>query len=162
MLSVFVAVVLVLLAPALLLGQVPGNKLVHPVVVGDLPSAITTDQFCFVVKEPTNGLSATDHDVASIYSNRARAITITEVWCETDVGTVTLNLQRDDGTPTDILSADLVCDAGEQDSCASGCDVNTIAAAEDNIAVDNEIDLLIASVATSPKRLSLCVVYTID
>jgi hypothetical protein len=128
----------------------------------DVEVELITDQFCFVIKEPTNGLDIADHDISSIYSNRAKAITVTEVWCETDVGTATINLQRDDGTAANMLSSDLVCDTNEQDSCASGCDVNTIAAAEDNLAVDNEVDFVLVSVATAPKRVSMCLEYTID
>ncbi len=123
---------------------------------------LRTDQFCFVIKEPTNGLDITDHDIDSIYSNRAKAVTVTEVWCETDVGTATINLQRDDGSAANILSADLVCDTNEQSSCASGCTVDTIVLTEDNLAVDNEVDFVLVSVATAPKRVSLCVEYTID
>ena len=54
------------------------------ITVEDLETLLKTDQFCFVVKEPTNGLSASDHSIDSIYANRSRATTITEVWCETE------------------------------------------------------------------------------
>jgi hypothetical protein len=36
-------------------------------------------------------------------------LTITEVWCETDTGTVNLDLQIDDDTPADVMGTDLVC-----------------------------------------------------
>jgi len=124
---------------------------------------LRTDQFCFVIKEPTNGLDIADHDIDTIYMNLAKAITVTRVKCETDVGTATINLQRDDGSAANMLSSNLVCDTNPgQDSCASGCDVDTIADAEDNLAIDDNIDFVLVSIATAPKRVSLCVEYTID
>jgi len=132
------------------------------ITVEDLETLLITDQFGGIIKEPTNGLNATDHSIATFFANRARAITITEVFCETDTGTVTLNLERDDGSAADILSADIVCDSNQQTSCASGCDVNTIQGTEDSLAIGDDINLAITSVATSPTRLSLFVTYTID
>jgi hypothetical protein len=96
------------------------------------------------------------------YWQAPQAVTVARVWCETDSGTATLNIERDDGSAADVLSADIVCDAGEQTSCASGCDVDTIAAAEDNIAQYEEINLSISATASSPNKVSVCVHYTID
>lgn len=117
-------------------------------------------QVCWVFYDPATALPAT-LDPTSIWANRARAITITEVWCETDANTATINIQRDDGSAADLLSADLVCDTGEQTSCASGCDVDTIQDAEDNIAVGNELDHVTVSLGTI-NRLTVCFKYTVD
>jgi len=90
----------------------------------------------------------------------ANDITITFVKCITDAGTVELNLE--DGSDNNILSAELVCDTGGQTSCASGCDVDTINTDYDNITARTEdIDLDISAVATATE-LSLMVEYTID
>ena len=88
-------------------------------------------------------------------------ITITYVWCKTDTGTVTLNLE--DGSDNNILSAELVCDVGGQTSCASGCDVNTINVSYDNITAKTEdIDYDASAVASSPTKVSIQIGYTID
>lgn len=88
-------------------------------------------------------------------------ITVTYVWCKTDTGTVTLNIE--DGSDNDILTADIVCDSDGQTSCASGCDVNTINGTYDNITGKTEDgDLSITSVATSPTELSIYVGFTKD
>ncbi len=87
-------------------------------------------------------------------------ITVTRVWCITDAGTVTLNIENDSGT--DILSADIVCDVGEQTACASGCDVDTVQLAQDNIAAFNNANISISATASSPTVLNVYVGYTID
>ena len=138
-----------------------GNDVVEPVTRDQVEAELITQQFCWVFYDPATAIPATV-DPTSIWPNRARAITVTEVWCETDANTATINIQRDDGTPADLLSANLVCDTNPgQDSCASGCDVNTIAAAEDNIAIDEELDHVTVSLGTI-NRLSVCIKYTVD
>ena len=88
-------------------------------------------------------------------------ITITYVYCKTDTGTVTLNIE--DGSDNNILSAELVCDAGGQTSCASGCDVNTINTSYDNITGKTEtIDYDASAVASDPTELTLYVGYQVD
>ena len=88
-------------------------------------------------------------------------ITITYVQCQTDVGTLSINLE--DGSANNILSAELVCDAGGQTSCASGCDVNTINGTYDNITAKTEpISYDASAVASDPTKVSLTIGYTKD
>lgn len=138
-----------------------GNDVVEPVTRDQVEVELITEQFCWVFYDPATALPAT-LDPTSAWANRARAITIIEVWCETDINTATVNIQRDDGTPANLLSADLVCDTNPgQSSCASGCDVNTIQGAEDNLAIGEELDHVTVSLGTI-NRLSVCVTYTVD
>ncbi len=87
------------------------------------------------------------------------AITVTRVWCITDAGTTTINIENDSGT--DILSSDLICDVGEQTSCASGCDVDTIQLAQDNIAAFNNANISISATATATVA-TVYIGFTID
>jgi len=88
-------------------------------------------------------------------------ITITYVYCNTDTGTVTMNIE--DGSANNILSAELVCDAGGQTSCASGCDVNTINASYDNITAKTEaISYDASAVASDPTKVTIIIGYTKD
>lgn len=88
-------------------------------------------------------------------------ITITYVWCKTDTGTASINIE--DGSDNNILTAELVCDAGGQTSCSSGCDVNTINGSYDNITSKTEdVDLDISATASSPTELTVYIGYTID
>src|SRR5262249_34489163 len=45
----------------------------------------------------------------TIYYNVVGAMTITDVKCFSDAGNPTINLQRNDGTPADILSGPMSC-----------------------------------------------------
>ena len=104
-----------------------------------------------VVLFDSTGLLDAD-DILSIFRAPA-AITITEVWCETDAGTPSVNFQRDDGTPADLLSSNLTPTVGG----ATG----TIDAAEDNFAADERLDFVMVSASTA-KRISCMVKYTVD
>ena len=110
---------------------------------------------CHTLFDVVTAIPATA-DIPSIWGEFRRAVKIDRVWCETDANTATINIQRDDGTPANILSADLVCDVGEQDSCASGCDVNTILLTEDDLAVGEQLDFVIVSLETV-NRINVCV-----
>ena len=155
MIRLFIAV---LFALSLLLGAA-GDKAVIPVTSADLDTPHITGQITYTLFDPDTALPAT-MDFAA-FANKSRAITITQIWCRTDANTATLNWQRDDGTPVDILSADLVCDVGEQDSCASGCDVNTIQGAEDNIAIGDIIEHVTVSLGVV-NEIAIVIKYTVD
>jgi hypothetical protein len=87
------------------------------------------------------------------------ALTITRIWCTTDAGTVTLNVEN--AADADVLSADLVCDVGGQSACGSGCDVDTIQGANDNLAAYAFADVDISAIDTAV-RVSLFIGYTLD
>lgn len=160
--------ILLSLFAAVATAQVAGNDVVEPVTRDQVEVELITEQFCWVFYDPATALPAT-LDPTSIWSNRARAITVKEFWCETDANTATVNVQRDDGTPANLLSSNIVCDTSPgQNSCADGdgpgggnCAVDTIAAAEDNIAEDEEFDHVTVSLGTI-NRLSVCIKYTVD
>ncbi len=104
-----------------------------------------------------NGAVLTDaDDQPTIWRNAVAPMTITEVWCETDQGTSTINLQRDDGSAANILSSNLVCTT----SGATG----TIAGAEDNLALGDKIDFVLITAATSgtPKRITVSIKAALD
>ncbi len=149
MLKGWLAAVSGLSSIALLIMAVAGNPVVAPL------------QVCWVFYDPATVIPATI-DPTSIWANRTAPIQIVEFWCETDANTATINIQRDDGTPVNILSSNLVCDTNPgQDSCASGCDVDTISATEDNIAIDEELDHVTVSLGAI-NRLTVCFKYVFD
>ena len=79
-----------------------------------------------------------------------QAVTITEVWAESDQ-TVNFDLQEDDGSPADILGTDLSPAAGE---------ASTTTISDAAIASESEIDLVITSVSGTPTWVSICWTYT--
>ena len=107
----------------------------------------------FTLFDP-GGLADTD-DIPSISNctRPGRAITITEIWAETDAGTPSINLQRDDGTPANMCTANLTPTTG-----GATC---TVAAAEDNFAATDRLDFVMVSASTA-KRINVAVQFTID
>ena len=120
---------------------------------------IKTHVRCETLYAPSAYIAATD-DINSIWRAPA-AVTITNIWCESPVSTVTVNLQRDDGSPVDIATVDLVCASTPFDACASGC-TTTLVAAEDSLADGERIDLDVDSIGTDPTTLNICWEYTYD
>lgn len=117
-----------------------------------LPTTLQTDQFCYSLFDTTTAIPSTA-DIPSVWQNLARAITITEVRCEADAGSPTVNLQKDDGTPANILSSNI--------TCGTTPTAGTIDTNEDNIAIGDEIDHVTVSGSTA-KRINVCVEYTVD
>ncbi|MDH3727978.1 MAG: hypothetical protein OER77_10645, partial [Myxococcales bacterium] len=126
------------------------------VLVEDVENDLKTFFDCQNLVDFSTAIPATA-DIPSMWGEFPFAFQLTKVWCEVEENTATINLQRDDGAPADMLSSDLVCDTTEQDSCASGCDVNTIAAAEDNVAVGEQIDFNVVSIGADVNRINLCI-----
>lgn len=104
---------------------------------------------CSTLYVPGSTIADT-YDVTSVWE-AFQAVTITRVWCETDTGTVTMDVQIDDGTPADVMGTDLTCDAtGEVDTTSL----------TGSMADGDRLDWAITSVASSPVRLTVCVEYT--
>jgi hypothetical protein len=101
-------------------------------------------------------LADTD-DQADIYVNRlGQAITITEVWCACDAGNPTIQLQKDDGAPADMLTANLACSAG------AGASTTNFVAGESAIADGNRLDFKMVAAGGVAKRVTIFVKYTLD
>ena len=111
-------------------------------VVADVE--LYTDNKCLYFEDPV----AAD-DFKSIW-RAPQAVTITEVWAESDQ-TVNFDLQEDDGSPADILGTDLSPAAGE---------ASTTTISDAAIASESEIDLVITSVSGTPTWVSICWTYT--
>lgn len=123
------------------------------VASAELATVNKTFKCNFTLFDSTGLLDGDDINTVSNCSRPGRAITLTEVHCETDAGTPSINLQRDDGTPANILTSDLTCTTGG----ANG----TIAAAEDNFAATDKMDFVMVAASTA-NRISVLVEYTVD
>jgi hypothetical protein len=93
-------------------------------------------------------------DEATVFRNSIAAMTITEVWCESDAGTPSINLQRDDGSAANILSSNLSCSAS---GATGSIDTN-----EDNLALGDKIDFVMATAGGTAKRVTVAIKTTID
>lgn len=80
-----------------------------------------------------------------------KAATITRLRCESDQ-TVTMTIQEDDGSPADIETTDLVCDATPADQTTGFEDAS--------MAAGSTIDFAVESVSGTPTWGSFCFSYT--
>lgn len=105
------------------------------------------DTKCFTYIE-ADGIDS-DDDFVSIWANKtANNFDLTEIWCETDTGTVTMMLQVDDGTPADVDTVDLVCAAtAVEDTSLNG---------DTQVAADEELDFAVTSTASTPVQVRVC------
>jgi hypothetical protein len=115
----------------------------------------TTFSECFPMYAPSAEIALTD-DVQSVW-RAAAALTITEVWCETDTGTVTMDLQIDSGSTADVVGTDLVCA-----TTAVTAPGDEALAGDVTMADGDRLDFLIDSVGSNPTRLSVCIEYDFD
>jgi len=113
-----------------------------------IDSTLRTHSACVYIEDPVS-----DEDLNSVW-RAPIALTITEIWCETDAGTAGLELTNDDGTPTGVNGSDISCavSAGTSDSTFAG---------DALLAQDHKIDVNVGTVATAT-RLSVCWRYTVD
>jgi len=118
----------------------------------DIDPELSSNCKSFSIITPTD----TDDAFAQIYFNQA--VTITEIICSTDTGTVTIQFdERAEATPntggTDVMTAQLVCDDNSQTT--SGFDNATIAA---KVPLNLDVD----AVASTPGVVRGHVCYDID
>lgn len=102
-----------------------------------------------------SALADTDDQPTIWFNSLGGGVTITSVWCESDGGTPTINLQKDDGSAADILSSALTC-------TTSGASSTSFVSGENSVASTNKIDLSVVSAGGTAKRITVFVTYTID
>ena len=117
-----------------------------------LPAAILAASKSISLLDPVTG------DTNKIQIEFASAITITEVVCSTDTGTVTIQLdERARATPntagTDVMTSTLVCDNNSQ---------ATTTFTNAGIAADVPLNLQITAVASAPTAVRIHIQYTVD
>jgi len=105
----------------------------------------------------SNSLGILDtYDVQSIW-RAPQAVTITEMWCQTDKGEIAMDLQIDSGTVANVAGVDLICNStGVADNSAL----------TGSMSAGNTLDIAITSVTVNqpdrsdtPERLTVCFEY---
>jgi len=117
------------------------------------PDTLDVDAECYDYRSGVFIENPVDTDDWASIDHFEKAVTITKIWCESDQ-LVTLNLKRDDGSAADMATADLPCDPGGSCAASSGC-ITTLVDAEDNLSIGDEIDLDVASVGSTPTRVTV-------
>ena len=98
---------------------------------------------------------ADTNDQATFWRNNIARLTISEVWCESDGGTPTINLQRDDGSAADILSSVLTC-------TTSGATSVAFVSGEERIAVGDKLDFVMGTAGGTAKRITVNILARVD
>lgn len=103
-----------------------------------------------------NGEVLADADDAPtcFWNQLGYAITITECCAESDGGTPTIMLQRDDGTPADIFAANLT-------ASTSGACTTSFSGSENVVADDEKVDCNTVTAGGVAKRWALHCRYTV-
>jgi hypothetical protein len=96
---------------------------------------------------------ATDDDKSIWINDTANTFTVTKLWAESDQ-TVTLMLQVDDGTPSDMDTVDLVA--------ITTPDTDTSLDGDATIAAGDRVDVDVASVSGTPTWCTICFTGTWD
>jgi hypothetical protein len=94
-------------------------------------------------------LQNTDSERA-IYMNVIGAMSIAQVTCISDAGAPVINLQRDDGTPANILAADLACSS-------SGASTTSFASGEAVLNLNEKINFVMVNAGTTAKRVTVVI-----
>jgi hypothetical protein len=100
-------------------------------------------------------LLQTNDSEKTIYMNVVGAMTINQVTCFSDAGSPTINLQRDDGSPVNMLSTDLSCST-------SGTTTTGIVAAESILNLNDKIDFYVTNAGGSAHRVTLVIKATLN
>jgi hypothetical protein len=118
---------------------------------------LRTRQAGFMLGADTGPVLADTDDQTTIFVNRlGQGVTITEVWCESDAGTPTIQLQKDDGSPVNMINATSL-------SCSSsGASTTSFVSGENNIANGNRVDFVMVAAGGVAKRVTVNFVYTLD
>jgi hypothetical protein len=99
-------------------------------------------------------LADTD-DQRTIYYNVVGPMTINSVTCFSDAGTPTINLQRDDGSPANILTSDLTCST-------SGATSTSVSGPESVLNLNDKLDFVMVTAGGVAKRVTVVVKTTLN
>jgi len=116
---------------------------------------VRTKSITFRIGSDTGAALVDTLDEKDVWENNIAAMHITVVKCRTDAGTSTINLQRNDGTPANILSSNLSCTTG-------GATSSSFTSGEDAIAIGHMIDFVMVSAGGTAKRITVSITALID
>jgi hypothetical protein len=94
-------------------------------------------------------------DQPTFFINVVGAMTVNSVTCFSDAGTPTINIQRDDGTPANLLSANLACST-------SGVTTTTFTGGEDALGVNDKLDFVLVTAGGVAKRVLVAIKATVN
>jgi hypothetical protein len=94
----------------------------------------------------------------NIYFNLVGPMTINSITCFSDTGSPKINIQRDDGSPTNMLSGDLTCN-----STSSGGSSSSFISGENSMNANDKLDFYITDPgASTTHRLTVAISATVN
>jgi hypothetical protein len=125
--------------------------------VGIQAATLRKRNITFIIGSDTGADLTNGDDQPDIYENQLAAFHITSVKCRTNTNTARINLQRNDGSPANILSSDLDC-------TTSGATSTSFVSGEDAIAIGQMIDFVMvnAAVGGATKRVTVTITFVVD
>jgi hypothetical protein len=94
-------------------------------------------------------------DQRTIFFNLTGAMTINSVTCFSDTGTPTINLQRDSGSPVNILTSDLTCST-------AGTTTTGIVGGQSVLNLNDKLDFVMVSAGGTAKRVTVAIKATVN
>ncbi len=94
-------------------------------------------------------LNDTD-DQKTIYINVIGPMTIQEVRCFSDAGTPIINIQRDDGSPDDVLGSDLTC-------TTTGATTTSFRSGENVLNLNDKLDFVMTAAGGTTRRVTISI-----
>jgi len=89
-------------------------------------------------------------DQRTFFVNVVGAMTIAEVRCFSDAGSPVINLQRDDGTPANILSSNLTCST-------TGASSTSFSGSENVLNLDDRLDFVMVTAGGAARRATVVI-----
>jgi hypothetical protein len=122
---------------------------------GSSASALRTRAITYLGGCDTCSVLADTDDQKMIYLNVVGPMTITSVKCFSDAGTPTINIQRDDGSPADVLSSALSCST-------SGGTSTSFNGSENILALNDKLDFVMVTAGGVAKRVTVVITATVN
>jgi hypothetical protein len=133
---------------------VAGTGLIGGATSGDatlnLNDAMRTRGINYIAGCDTCSVLTDTDDQATFYVNVIGSMTVLEVRCYSDTGTPSIQIQKNDGTPVNMLSASLVCGT-------TGTTTSTFVAGESNLALNDRLNFVMVTAGGAAKRVTVVV-----
>ncbi|MFB3921599.1 MAG: hypothetical protein ACE145_07745 [Terriglobia bacterium] len=126
----------------------------NSITAAHVAASLDTREILVRIGSDTGSALVDGDDEATAFRNSIAPMTITEVWCESDAGTPSINLVRDGAGGGYVLSSNL--------SCSTTGQTGTIDTNQDNLATGDKIDFVMASAGGVAKRVTVAIKATVD
>jgi hypothetical protein len=136
-----------------LLTNLNAAALTGTVPTDNLPTAPRTRAITYLAGCDSCGLLQNTDSQRQIFVNLIGAMTITSVTCYSDAGGPTINIARDNGGPTNLLSSDLVCST-------SGASTTSFASSALNLG--DQLDFVMVSADGVARRATVIILATLN